>query len=162
VLVLSWRVFRPGAETRLLEEAVTVRQTKPTTQPGVQAHSARPAQAEPEQARRPDLESYQTVAFERGRLRIDPKLGAGRVTILGERTWRDEQEQLRVEFRLLSRLTDTRIDVQAYYVDSAGRRHRAGKSAIHVLPASKPTVVRATVPKAALAYELVLVDCGSR
>jgi len=155
VLALTWRVIRPGTRTSLLEAVATVQPIKPPSAPGLLFAPADEVQAGPARARRP--RSYHAITFERGRVHLDTGLAGGRVTILGERSWRDADARLRINLRLLSRPTATPIEVLAYYVDRAGRRHSPTKALAQTLAASRTTTLAVTLPKAAQTYDLFLV-----
>lgn len=162
VLVLSWRVVRPGTEALLLEEAVTVRQVGTSTQPSLFARAAPTRQIGLAPGQGSAQRAYHDVLFEHGRIRLEAGLAQGRVTILGQRTWRDEHGRLCVELRLLSRPDATTVDVLAYRGGADATDHGPASTLRQVLAASKPTVVVVVLPKAARSYDLVLHAAGER
>lgn len=150
VLVLTWRVIRPGSRTLSLEEACTVRRLKATASSGsLFAPPAKPSS--------PTERPYQYIAFAGGRVGLDSELADGKVIILGERTRRDVDGRMRIELRLLSRTADTPIEALPFYVDGSGKRYPSSKTVRYALEASKPKTVTLTLPKAARSYEVLIV-----
>lgn len=151
VLVLAFRVVRPGTGTVLLEEVATARRLKPKPSP-LFAPPPTPAQTGPS----PDR-AYLDIDFDRGRVRIDAVLAKRTVSLLGERTWRDAERGLQVELRLLSRPTATTVSVVAYGIDADGRHQTPPAGALHMLSAYHPTTVSVALPTEARAYEIFIV-----
>ncbi len=157
VLVLAWRVVRPGDRTAVLEEICAVRRGASTNRQGPLLGADANGGAPTAGAGRLPARSYQDVAFEYGLLHLDASLARREVIVLGERTWRDADARLRVELRLLSRHSDRAITTLIYYVDEAGRRRSPVRAANQTLPAGRPTVLVVVLPKAARSYELFVV-----
>ncbi len=153
LLVLAWRVVRPGVPTPLLEEMVTVRHLKVPAPAG----SWLAAKPPPAGARGPAGQPYQEIAFEHGKVHVDAGLARGRMRILGERAWRDDQDRLCVTLRVLSQLTDTTVSVLAGFVDQAGRRQAPTQGTRETLHAGRPTTLSISLPKTARRYELFVV-----
>jgi len=157
ILVLAWRVIRPGDRMAVLEEVFTVRRGASANRPGPVSAADGNGRASTAGPGRLPTRSYQDVAFEHGLLHLDASLARRQVIVLGERTWRDADARLRVDVRLLSRQADRSITALAYYVDEAGRRRPPVRAVHQTLPAGGPTNLAIVLPKAARSYELFVV-----
>ncbi len=116
-------------------------------------------------ARRPSggLRAAQTapsdriIAFQHGKVLLKAGGVQQRVTVLGERTWRDGSGRLCVELKLESRPTDTTIDVAGRYTSARDNRPMRLPQAIRVkVPATNPTTCTIPFPKTATKYELTI------
>lgn len=164
ILVLTWRVLRPGEGRPLVEESVPIGRFTPTSKskPGLSAKPVPESKATPGRQHALAGRSYHDIAFERGLVRLDSSLADKRVAILGERAWRDEKGRLCVELRLLSRSTKTDVNILAYCVKADGKRHAPAKPIARTLDKSTPTSIVATLPAVARSYEMLIVPGDKR
>jgi len=155
VLVLAFRVIRPGTGAVLLEEVATARRLKPKP-PSLFAPPPAQAPADAGTASAADR-AYLDIDFDRGRVCIDGALAKKKVSLLAERTWSDAEQGFQVELRLLSRPTSATVGVVAHGIDADGRRRAPPVIAVHTLPAHHPTTVCIALPTETHAYEIFIV-----
>jgi hypothetical protein len=157
-IVLVLRVIRPGLATPLIEQAFTVRKVTTTAPafsffgpPAAKRPSARPGS--PQAAM-----SYQAISFERGTIHLESGLARQRVSVLGERTWRDASGQFCVQLRLLSRGADTQVEIKADAGRAEGQPAPTSRPVARRLTAFNPETVVFTFPRTAESYEVYITQ----
>jgi hypothetical protein len=153
IIVLALRVVRPGLTNPVLEEVCPIEKTATTgsTVGLLNLSATRPAAPPAHPA-----PTYQCVRFDRGEVYLDARTTLQRVAIIGERTWRDASGQLCVELKLLSRPTDTTIDVLPYHTGAGGRQLPLPRPLRQKLTAGHTISLVVTFPKDAIAYTLYI------